>query len=111
MIKGLFLINVLLFSFTAVAADTVPYSVKAVNPIGVGFIELVGPGKMKVNNETVLYEGTTYISTKNIDSMTSSSGTSKGCVLHYSSENYVENISVETQSCNAIVSIFNIVNK
>lgn len=88
-----------------------PYSVKAVNPIGAGFVELVGPGKTKVNTKAVLHKGTKYISTKNINSMNSASGTSQGCVLRYSSENDVKNISVTTQSCNAIISVFNIVNK
>ena len=111
MSKGYFITSLLLFSLSAIAADVVPYSVKSIKPIGAGYVELVGPGKMNVNGETILYEGTKYISTKNIDSMTGISGTSKGCELHYSSENYSENISVTTQSCDAIVSIINIVNK
>lgn len=111
MIKGLLIANILLFSFTAIAADVVPYTVKFIKPIGAGYVELVGPGKMQVNNETIPYEGTKYISTKNIDSMTSISGTSKGCMLHYSSESYTENISVITQSCNTIISIISIVNR
>jgi len=111
MIKGYFTISILLFSFTAIAADRVPYSVKSIKPIGTGYIELVAPGKININGETIPYEGTKYISTKNIDSMTGNSGISKGCILHYSSENYTENISVTTQSCNAIISIINIVNK
>ena len=111
MIKGLFVANIFLFSFTAIAADVVPYSVKSVKPIGAGYIELVGPGKMQVNNKTIPYKATKYISTKNVDSMTAVSGTYNGCILHYSSENYTENISVTTQSCNTIISIINIVNK
>ena len=111
MIKGTLIATILLFSFPVIAADIVPYSVKYIKPIGAGYIELVGPGKMQVNGETIPYEGSKYISTKNIDSMTGVNGTSKGCTLHYSSENYTENISVTTQSCNAIISIINIVNK
>jgi len=109
MIKAFFITGILLFSFTAIAADVVPYSVKYIKPIGAGYIELVAPGKINVNGETIPYEGTKYISTKNIDSMTGISGTS--CMLHYSSESYTENISVTTQSCNTIISIINIVNK
>ena len=111
MIKGLYISSILLFSFSVIAADVVPYTVKSIKPIGAGYVELVGPGKMQVNNETIPYEGTKYISTKNIDSMTGISGSSKGCMLHYSSENYTENISVTRQSCNTIISIINIVNK
>ena len=111
MIKGYFITSILLFSFSAIAADVVPYSVKSIKPIGVGYIELVAPGNMNVNGETIPYEGTKYISTKNIDSMTGISGRSKGCMLHYSSENYTENISVITQSCSVIISIISIVNQ
>ena len=111
MIKKLLIANVILVSVSATAADIVPYSVKYIKPIGAGYIELVGPGKIQVNGETIPYEGTKYISTKNIDSMTGFSGTSKGCMLHYSSESYTENISVTTQSCNTIISTISIVNK
>lgn len=111
MIKGYFITSILLFSFTAIAADQIPYSVKSIKPIGAGYIELVAPGKIKVNGEITPFEGTKYISTKNINSMTDGSGTSKDCILHYSSENYTENISVITQSCTTIISIINIVNK
>ena len=111
MIKGYLITIILLFSFSAIAADVVPYSVKSIKPIGAGYIELVAPGKMKVNGETITYEGTKYISTKNIDSMTGVSGTSKGCMLHYSSESYSGNISVTTQSCITIISIIRIINK
>jgi len=111
MIKGYFITIVLLFSFSVIAADIVPYSVKSIKPVGAGYIELVAPGKMNVNGETISYAGTKYISTGNIDSMTDISGSSNACMLHYSSENYTENISVATQSCRAIISIINIVTK
>jgi len=111
MIKSLFIVTLILLSFQTLGADVVPYSVKYIKPIGSGFIELVGPGKMRVNGETITYEGTKYISTKNIDSMTGVSALSKGCMLHYSSEGYTENISVSKQSCSEIISIISIVNK
>ena len=111
MIKSILITNILLFSFSAIAADVVPYSVKSIKPIGAGYVELDGPGKIQINGEAIPYKGTKYISTRNIDSMTGLNGTTKGCTLHYSSENYTENISVTTQSCNAIISIINIVNK
>lgn len=111
MINKILIANILLFSMTANATDVVPYFVKHIKPIGAGFVELVGPGKMKIKGKTITYEGTKYISTKNIDSMTGFNDVSKGCILHYSSENYTQNISVSTQSCNAIISIISIVNK
>ena len=106
-----FIVTLILLSFQAMGADALPYSVKYIKPFGAGFIELVAPGKMQVNGESIEYEGTKYISTKNIDSMTGVSVLAKGCTLHYSSERYSENISVSTQSCSEIISIINVVNK
>jgi len=60
---------------------------------------------MQVNGETIPYEGSKYIRTENIDSLTGISGTSKGCMLHYLSEGYTENISVTTQTGNDLISI------
>ena len=55
MIKGYFITIVLLFSFSVIAADIVPYSVKSIKPVGAGYIELVAPGKMNVIGETISY--------------------------------------------------------
>jgi hypothetical protein len=111
MIKNFLIVTLFLVSLSLLADDLVPNSVRYVKPVGAGFIELVGPGKMLVNGEVVTYEGTKYISINNIDSMTGASGISKGCTLHYSSENYTEKISVAMQSCSEIISIINIVTK
>ena len=89
----------------AVAADVVPYTIKSIKPVGAGFIELVGPGKIEVNGEILDYEGTKYIAISNIDAMTSVYGVSKSCLISYSSEGYTENISVTEQSCDEIVQI------
>ena len=53
MIKGLFILNILLLSFSVIASDVVPYTVKSIQPIGAGFVELVGPGKTQINGETI----------------------------------------------------------
>lgn len=111
MFKGLLIVTIIVFSFSATAADIVSYSVKYIKPIGAGYVELEGQGKRQVNGETPPYEGTKYISTKNIDSMTGYRGISKGCMLHFSSESLTENISVTKQSCSEIISIISIVNK
>ena len=91
----------------AIAADVVPYSVKSIKAVGPGFVELVGPGKIQINDEVLDYDGTKYISVENIDTMTSVTGVSKGCLLSYSSEGYTENISVMEQSCDEVVAILN----
>ena len=96
-----------LFATLAIAADVVPYSVKSIKAVGPGFVELVGPGKIQVNDEVLDYDGTKYISVENIDSMTSVTGVSKGCLLSYSSEGYTENISVREQSRDEVVAILN----
>lgn len=111
MIKIPYIVTLVLLYSHAIGADVVPYSVKYIKPFGAGFVELVGPDKMQVNGESIAYEGTKYIATKNIDSMTGVSALSKGCILHYSSEGYTENISVIMQSCSEIISIISIVNK
>ena len=102
-----FFISFLLLPQWLLAADVVPFSIKRINPIGAGYVELVGPGKIQVNNEVISYEGIKYIKKSNIGTMTSDTGSTKGCVLAYSSENYTENISVLNQSCNEILAIFN----
>ncbi len=98
-------ILLLAFSGSAFTADVVPYSVQSIKPVGAGYVELVGPGKMEVNHETLPYEGTKYIKISNIGTMTTVHGVTKGCMLAYASEGYTENISVLQQSCNQILSI------
>ena len=101
----------IVLSFQAFAAGEVPFSVKYIKPAAAGFVELVGPGKIQVNGETLAYEGTQFIATKNISAMTSSSAFSRTCMLHYASEGYTENITVSTQTCGEIISIMSVVNK
>jgi hypothetical protein len=105
----IFFITFLLLPQWLLAADVVPFSIKRIKPIGGGYVELVGPGKININNEVLPYKGTKYIKKANIGTMTLVIGSTKGCVLAYSSENYTENISVLNQSCNEILAIFNAV--
>lgn len=89
------------------AADVVPFSVKRIKPIGSGYVELMGPGEIQINNEILPYQGSKYIRAANIGTMTSIVGSTKGCILAYSSENYTESISVLNQSCDEMISILN----
>ena len=97
------------FSIVAHAADIVPYTIETVRVVGTGFIELIGPGKMEINDEVIPYEGVKYVRTENIDAMISVG--EKGCMLSYSSEGYTENISVRRQSCDEVVEIITQANK
>lgn len=101
----LFILSVSQCSF---ASDIVPFSIKRIKPIGAGYIELVGPGKIRIDNKVFPFEEIKYVRKANIDTLTSVSGSDKGCILAYSSENYTQNISVQKQSCNEILSILSI---
>lgn len=94
-----------LFSSALYAADVVPYSIQSIKSKGSGYVELVGPGKIQVNGETLPYDGTKYIRVANIGTLSGVEGTTKVCVLAYSSEGYTENISVTQQSCNQVLSV------
>ena len=87
-------ILLLAFSGSTLAADTVPYSIQSIKSVGAGYVELVGPGNIQVNNEVLPYEGTKYIKISNIGTMSTVYGVTKGCMLAYASEGYTENISV-----------------
>ena len=95
------------YSAHALAADVVPYSVDSIKAVGSGYVELIGPGKIAINNETIPYEGTKYIKVDNIGTMSTVTGSTKGCMLAYSSEGYTENISVLNQSCDVILQVVN----
>ncbi|MBT8119774.1 MAG: hypothetical protein KJN89_08655 [Gammaproteobacteria bacterium] len=97
----------LIYSAHSFAADVVPYSVDSIKAIGSGYVELIGPGKIAINDETVSYQGIKYIKADNIDTMSAITGSTKGCVLAYSSEGYTENISVLNQSCDVILQVIN----
>jgi hypothetical protein len=87
------------------AADVVPYSVQSIKSKNSGYVELVGPGKIQVNGETLPYDGTKYIRVTNIGTLSGIEDVTKGCILAYSSEGYTENISVTQQSCNQVLSV------
>jgi len=93
----------------SLASDSVPFSVERVRPVGAGFLELVGPGAIRIKGKVFVYEGRKFINKDNVDVMTSFSDKRKGCVLAYSSEAYKETISVREQSCNEILSVFSVV--
>ena len=97
-------LTALLFASALFAADVVPYSVQSIKSKGSGYVELVGPGKINVNGESLPYDGTKYIRVANIGTLSGVEGTTKGCILAYSSEGYTENISVTQQSCNQVLS-------
>jgi len=98
-------LTVSLFPALLFAADVVPYSVKSIKNKGSGYVELLGPGKIQVNGETLPYDGTKYIRVSNIGTLSGVYGTTNGCMLAYSSENYTENVSVTQQSCNEVLSV------
>lgn len=98
-------ISILLLPQYLMAADVVPFTVKRIKPVGAGYVELVVPGKIQINDQVLPYKDTKYIRITNIDTMTSVAGSTKGCILAYASENYTENISVIEQSCNEILSV------
>ncbi len=93
------------------AADAVPFSVQSIRGIqsvqskGSGYVELVGPGEIKTHGKTLPYNGTKYIRASSIGTLSGVKGTTKGCMLAYSSEGYTENISVIQQSCNQVLSV------
>jgi len=93
------------------AADAVPFSVQSIRGIqsvqskGSGYVELVGPGEIKIHGRILPYNGTKYIRASNIGTLSSANGTLKGCTLAYSSEGYTESISVIQQSCNQVLSV------
>jgi hypothetical protein len=99
----------LFLSQNSFASDVVPFSIKRIKPVGAGYVELVGPGEMRVDNKIVSFEETKYVKASSLGSMTSVSGSDKGCILAYSSESYTEDISVQSQSCNEILSILSVV--
>jgi hypothetical protein len=97
----------LTYSAHTLAADVVPYSIESIKAVGSGYVELIGPGKIAINNETISYVGTKYIKADNIGTMSTLTGSTKGCMLAYSSEGYTENISVLNQSCDVILQVLN----
>jgi len=102
---SLFVLFMLLSAYSF-ASDVVPFSIKRIKPVGAGYFELVGPGKIRTGDKVFPYEETKYIKRVNIGTMTSVPDSNKGCILAYSSEGYTENISVRNQSCGEILSIF-----
>jgi len=100
---------IMLFFEHALAADNVPFTVKRIKPVGAGYVELIGPGEIKIDKKVLSFEDVKYIKKSNIGTITSVDGAGKGCVLAYSSEGYTESIVVQNQSCNEILSILSVV--
>ncbi len=99
------MVFLLFLLLTSIAADTVPYSAKTIKNAGSGFVEIIGPGKIQINGEVFPYEKTIYISVWNIDSISTINEKKKGCMLHYSSEGYTQNISIINQSSKEVIKI------
>ncbi len=106
--KSVLLLSLVMLSQHLYAADVVPFSIKRIKPVGAGYLELVGPGEIRVGKEVKPFEKTKYIRKTNIGTMTSVDGSDKGCVMSYSSEGYTEAILVRKQSCNEILSILSV---
>lgn len=96
---------IFLLPMITLAADVVPFSVRSISPVGLGYVELVWPGKIEVNKEVLDYDGTKYIRADNVGTLTGIHGSTKGCMLAYASEGYTENISVTEQSCDEVLEI------
>lgn len=90
----------------SLASDIVPYSIKRIQPVGSGYLELVGPGKIKISGDIKDYDETKFIKKSSIGTITSVNGSDKGCVLAFASEGYTESISVRNQTCKEILAIF-----
>jgi hypothetical protein len=99
----------LFLSQNSFASDVVPFSIKRIKPVGAGYVELVGPGKITIDNKVVSFEEIKYVKASSLGTMTSVTESDKGCTLAYSSENYTQDISVQDQSCNEILSILSVV--
>ncbi len=95
---SLLLLPLFLFSSLA-AADLIPYSVQRVEAVpGSGFVKLVGPARIEVKGKTMQYKEVTYISIRNISSISSVPGVESGAVVYHNSEGTSESISVLKQS-------------
>ncbi len=75
--SSLLLLPFLLFAPLA-EADLIPYVVQRVEAIpGSGFVKLVGPARIEVKGETMPYKEATYISIRNISSISGVLGVEK----------------------------------
>ena len=103
-------VSIVLVATTAVyAAEIVPYTIKSVRPAGVGFVELLGPGKIEIAGKARDFIGIKYVAVRNIDSLSGAANLKTGCVISYSSEGYTAEISVIDQSCRQILAVVQIV--
>lgn len=85
-------------------AGLMPYSVQSVRAIDhVGFIELVGPGKVEVQGRAEEYSETVFLNVDHIVSMSRVFGVENACVLEVAAPNLRESVSVLTQTCNAVL--------
>lgn len=97
--KKLILLALVLLPCISFAADSVPHSAKAIKASGAGFVEVVGPGKLLIDDKMFPYEGGLYIAIRNIDSLYTRGNS--GCFLRYSSEGYAEGILLDEQTCHS----------
>lgn len=88
----------------AAANEVIPYTVKSIERSSGGFLELMGPGKMVVKGRVVNYRRGKYVRASNIHSLSAIEGISDGCVLHYASYDFSENITVR-QSCKQLLQV------
>ncbi len=93
--SSLLLLPFLLFAPLA-EADLIPYVVQRVEAIpGSGFVKLVGPARIEVKGETMPYKEATYISIRNISSISGVLGVESGAIVYYNSEGTSKRISVK----------------
>ncbi|MDH3975394.1 MAG: hypothetical protein OEV42_14030 [Deltaproteobacteria bacterium] len=102
-----FIFSALLMTSHLFAADAVPYTIQSIKSVGSGYVELVGPGKIRVKDKVLPYVDTKYIRVSSIGTMTSIENITKGCMLAYASEGYAESITVSRQSCDQILTVIN----
>ncbi len=89
------------------ANEAIPYTIKSVVTSGVGFVELVGPGKLVVKNKIHPYRKGKHVRVTNIHSLSEVEGNSERCVMHYASYDFSENITVQ-QPCSQILQVIKV---
>ncbi len=86
------------------AEDIVPHTVRSLRDAGGTFIELIGPGRMLVQDKVVHYRRGKFIRSRHIDSLSEVDGRADLCILHYATEDYSDNITVQ-QGCKAVIGV------
>ncbi len=88
----------------AAANEVVPHAARSVVAHSGGFLELVGPGQWLVNGKVAHYRKGKYIRSANIHSLSEVEEVADGCILHYASYDYSENITVR-QPCKQVLEV------